>query len=260
MLRFPCFALKILASKAKQATLAGSKIGAEATEIHKCLGKQKPRASTGSEACFASQRHQARRLGHAGAPISTKELQAATKAASASSSIYAKNTLKGALSKAKATEAARARSSPGCMAGGAAACERFTASFLQELKNIEPGSRASRGRASYLSAGGASPVQEGLGTLCESQEILQGQLTSWIPARGKGERSEALSKKRAKEAAKEAAVGCSAGFMRQRTPAPASKGGASRGAPQRKKGSSCKRSGKGGKSWSGRKKIGRAHV
>ena len=65
------------------------------------------------------QRLQAKRLRHIDVPISAKELQAATKAASASSCTYAKNTLKGALSKAKATEAA-----PACLAPSGASGHR----------------------------------------------------------------------------------------------------------------------------------------
>ena len=104
----------------KQATLVDSKIDAEAIGTRKRLEKQRPKASAGNEAYFVDQRQQVRRLEFISAPISAKELQAATKAAFAKPGICAKSTLKGVLSKAKATEAARARSNPSCMAGGAA--------------------------------------------------------------------------------------------------------------------------------------------
>ena len=82
--------------------------------------------------------------------------------------------------------------------GGASASEGFTKSILAELKGLEPGGPAprGRGRASCLSAGEPSPAQEGLGTLCQSQEIIMSEYTSWVSSQSNS--SKILSEKRAK--------------------------------------------------------------
>ena len=65
--------------------------------------------------------------------------------------------------------------------GGTSAFARFTKSILAELKDLEPDGPASRGhgRVNYLSTGEPSPMQEGLGTLCQSQEITMSECASW---------------------------------------------------------------------------------
>ena len=85
-----------------------------------------------------------------------------------------------------------------------------------------------------------------------------GQYVSWVPTPGK--HPEILNEKRAKELIKEAVLECSASLMLKCTPAPTSKGGATRSAAQRKKGSNLKRSGKGGKSGGDRKLGRRGHA
>ena len=91
--------------------------------------------------------------------MSPKEAKAITKTAFAKSGIYAPSTISGALSRAKATGAALLSASPRPGMGGTAASERFTKNILAELKGLEPGGPAprGRGRASYLSAGEPSP-------------------------------------------------------------------------------------------------------
>ena len=111
----------------------------------------------------------------------SKEAKAITKAAFAKPNICAPSTISGALSRAKITEATRIAASPPPLMGDASVFERFTGDVLGELKDLEPGGHASRGcgRANYLSTGEPNPMQEGLDTLCQSQEIIMRGYISW---------------------------------------------------------------------------------
>ena len=155
--------------------------------IRKRIGKLKPATALGAAALFAELKGEMLRLESTGAPMSSKEAKAITKAAFAKPGICAPSTISGALSRAKAAEQARMAASPSPAMGGASVFERFTDDILAELKGLEPGGRASRGcgRANYLSAGEPSPMQEGLGTLYKNQEIIMSDYINWVSSREK---------------------------------------------------------------------------